>query len=168
MRLVLRITARVSFVLFSGAFAGSSLQLLWPSPVTNWLSQKRDHWLVGFAASHTVHLAAIIALLSQMRIFPRNGIYTLVGGGLVFLLIYALAAAALARLTAKRQLPVLASEGFERFAMYTIWLVFALAFVPRSFSGGPIYAVLGLAAISVLAVRIAANRAGRKRKAAAA
>jgi len=72
----------------------------------------------------------------------------------VFLLLYGLAAAAIARSLGK-QLAFAGSPGFESFAMYTIWLVFALGFVPRIVKGWPIYSVLGVMALAAIVVRVA-------------
>src|SRR5215471_3064691 len=153
-RLVLRITARTTFLLFAGAFTADALVALWPTKLTEWLVRNRDRFILGFAASHTVHLAAIIALFSTLPVIPRREIYVLFVGGSVFLLLYGLAAAAIARSFGKH-LAILGSAGFESFAMYTIWLVFALGFVPRIVKGWPIYSVLGVMALGAIVVRIA-------------
>lgn len=156
-RLLLRITARTSFLLFSCAFTANALQVLWPWKFTEWLARNRDRFFLGFAASHTVHLAAIIALIITLG-HPR--IQTLVGGGLVYVFIYALAAAAVPRSAGHKPPTFIGSSKFETFAMYVVWLVFALAFVPRVMRGSP-YPVLGVLALATLAIRIA----GRTRKA---
>jgi hypothetical protein len=43
----------------------------------------------------------------------------------------------------------------EAAALYLIWLIFALAFVPRIISGWPIYSILAVTALTALAIRIA-------------
>src|SRR5215469_11941469 len=96
-RLLLRITARTSFLLFTGAFSAAGLQALWPGKFSNWLARNSDRFLFSFVASHTVHLGLVITLLSVVPVIPPREIYALVLGGFVFLLIYALAAAAIAR-----------------------------------------------------------------------
>src|SRR5262249_3813618 len=143
--------------LFSGAFTADALRALWPGNFTEWMARNRDRFVLGFAASHTVHLGAIIAL---MTVLGRVPIARLIPGGLVFLLIYALAAIAIARAVSQKQLARIGSSGFESFAMYTIWLVFASAFVPRMVKGWPIYSVLGVLALAAVLLRVA----GRARK----
>lgn len=160
-RLLLRITARTSFLLFTGAFSATGLQVLWPGKFSNWLARNRDYFLLGFAVSHTVHLGFVIALLSIVPVIPPREIYALVLGGFVFLLIYALTAAAIARTVSQKQLAMIGSAGFTSFAMYTIWLVFALGFVPRIVKGWPVYSVLGTIALAGILVRVA----GQTRKA---
>src|SRR5262249_43173364 len=117
-----------------------------------------DRFILGFAASHTVHLVAIIGLLITLPVIPRREKYVLVVGGFVFLLLYGLAVAAIARSLGK-QLSFVCSTGFVNFAMYTIWLVFALGFVPRIVKGWPIYSVLGVIALAAIIVRVAGGTA---------
>lgn len=165
-RLLLRITARTSCLLFSAAFVADSLRALWPTSFALWLARNRDRFFLGFAASHTVHLGLVITLLSIVPVMPRREIYALVLGGFVFVLIYALAAAAIARFINGKQLAVIGSAGFASFATYTIWLVFAAGFVPRIVKGWPIYSLLGVLSIGTLLVRIAGG--ARKARAATA
>jgi sulfoxide reductase heme-binding subunit YedZ len=77
-RAVVRLTARTSFVLFSAAFIASSLRALWPAPSTRWLLANRRYVGVSFAASHAMHLLAIVAVARVAADF-RAGPATLVG-----------------------------------------------------------------------------------------
>ena len=61
-RLVIRMTARTSLILFLLAFVATALRRLAPSPFTSWLRKNRRYVGVSFAASHAIHLVAIIAL----------------------------------------------------------------------------------------------------------
>jgi methionine sulfoxide reductase heme-binding subunit len=61
-RMVIRLTARTSLVLFVLAFTASSLLELAPSPATAWLRANRRYFGVAFAFSHFVHAGAILAL----------------------------------------------------------------------------------------------------------
>ena len=62
-RLALDITARVSMAFFVAAFAGTALARVWQHPFSRWLSINRDRFLLLLAFSHSLHLAAIIALV---------------------------------------------------------------------------------------------------------
>ena len=62
-RVAIRATARISFVLFLGAFLGDALYRLMPAAATRWLKANKDGFTLGFAGSHTVHLAFIFALI---------------------------------------------------------------------------------------------------------
>jgi sulfoxide reductase heme-binding subunit YedZ len=151
MVLLLHWTARSTFVLFFCAFTGNALRDLWPNKISNWLARNHDHFLVAQAASHTVHLAAIIAYFRLVG-WSRLHIATLIPGGSVYLLIYALAVVAIVRLSRGQEFP--GPIRFEGFALYVIWIVFASAFVPRMVSGWPVYSLFGLAAIVALTIRI--------------
>lgn len=61
-RMVIRITARTSLLLFVLAFTASSLIVFHRSPATLWLRANRRQVGVAFALSHFTHAAAIIAL----------------------------------------------------------------------------------------------------------
>lgn len=165
-RLLLRITAQISFVLFSGAFAAAGMQVLFPGKFGEWWARNRDRFLLSFVASHTVHLGLVITLLSTLRVIPPREIYALVIGGTVYLFIYALAVAAIARSIGRKQLAVIGSAGFTSFSMYTIWLIFASAFVPRIVKGWPVYSVLGIIALAGFVVHLV-GRTPRARAAAA-
>jgi hypothetical protein len=97
LRIALHVTARITFAFFVCAFAGNALRDLWPGRFSLWLSRNRDWFLVAMAASHTFHLAAIIAFF-QVVGWSKLQLVTVLGGGFVYLLIYALAATAITRL----------------------------------------------------------------------
>lgn len=153
LRTLLHLTARTTFVFFVCAFAGNALRDLWPSALSAWLARQRDWFLLAVAASHTFHLAAIIAFF-QVVGWSQLKLMTAVGGGSVYLLIYGLAIVAIRRLRSRREIFFL-KPTFEAFAMYLIWLIFALAFVPRIISGWPVYSFFGLMALAALLVRVA-------------
>jgi hypothetical protein len=153
LRIALHLTARITFAFFVCAFTGNALRDLAPARFSLWLSRNRDWFLVTMAASHTFHLAAIIAFF-QVVGWSKLHLVTLLGGGLVYLLIYALAAAAIRRLRDGHGF-LAGSLRLEAAALYLIWLIFALAFVPRIVSGWPIYSILAVAALAALVIRIA-------------
>src|ERR1700745_3973782 len=65
-RVAIRATARISFVLFLGAFLGNALYRLMPASATRWLKAHKDGFTLGFAGSHTVHLAFILILVAAI------------------------------------------------------------------------------------------------------
>ena len=154
LRTALHLTARTTFVFFVFAFAGNALRDLWPGAISAWLSRQRDWFLVATAVSHTFHLAAIIAFF-QVVGWSHLRMVTLVGGGSVYLLIYGLAIVAILRLRGRKEIFLFGKLRFEAFAMYLIWLIFALALVPRIVSGWPVYSLLGFTALAAFIVRIA-------------
>lgn len=94
LRTALHLTARTTFVFFVCAFAGNALRDLWPGAISAWFSRQRDWFLLAVAASHTFHLAAIIAFF-QVIGWSHLLMVTLVGGASVYLLIYGLAVVAI-------------------------------------------------------------------------
>jgi methionine sulfoxide reductase heme-binding subunit len=165
-RLALRVTARTTFFFFMCAFAGNALRGLFPGRLSIWLATKRDAFLLAAAASHTIHLAGIIALFTLLG-GSRLNFVTVFGGGFVYLLIYALAIGAMMRLRGRQPRSLLGSPRFEAVALYLIWLVFALAFVPRIGSGWPVYSLFAVVALAALFVRVACLVRHRRTRAAA-
>src|SRR5438270_541023 len=102
LRMVLHLTARMTFVVFVGAFIGNALRDLWPGTFSAWLSRRRDWFIVGMAASHTLHLAAIVAYY-QVIGWSHLRLLRTVPGAIVYLVIYALAVAAILRLSGRKE-----------------------------------------------------------------
>ena len=101
-RLVIRWTARCSVALFLAAFTASSLVRLVPIRITHWLSRNRRYLGLAFAASHTIHLMAIILLATQDQVlfWQLTNYGTLVSGGLAYVFIFAMAATSFDRTAA--------------------------------------------------------------------
>lgn len=167
LHIALRVTARITFAFFICAFTGNALRDLWPGKLSLWLSRNRDWFLVAMAASHTLHLAAIIAFFRVVG-SSRLHLVTLLGGGFVYLLIYALASTAIMRLRRDGHGFLAGSPRLEAAALYLIWLIFALAFVPRIVSGWPVYSILAVTALAALIIRIACLMRHKRSLAAAA
>lgn len=159
-RAVIRLTARTSFVLFTAAFVASSLRALWPAPSTRWLLANRRYVGVSFAASHAVHLLAIVALT---RVTPdfRPDPATLVGGGLAYVFLAAMTATSFDRTAAwlgPRRWRLLHKSG-----MYYCWFIFFISYVPRALLASTradpaLYAPFVAALLGSLVLRAAARR----------
>lgn len=158
--LVLRTTARISFLLFLAAFAAPGLYALWRTEASGFLARHRDHFLLLFTASHTVHLAFVITLAATMG-WPAFIVKFTWGtpliGGSVFVLIYCLAADAALRLGGSTR--SLFRPGFTSFSVYAVWTIFALAYVPRLTPRHPLHIIFGIAALLAVIVRIAGRHA---------
>jgi hypothetical protein len=159
--LSLRITARISFLFFLGAFVGAAISRLWTAPITRWVDENQRGCILAFAASHTVHLTLILALAMKLGSaeFLRQvgGWLVPVVGGIGYLLIYGLAATAAFPAGAKW----LRSPRFQAFAYYLIWIVFSRAFVRRSVHS-TFYLPFAFAAIAALLLRLLAALQARK------
>ena len=66
-RLVLRTSARWSFVLFVATFTSSAVYALWPSTITRWLADRRRSLGLSFAAVHSTAGLAIVLYAALFR-----------------------------------------------------------------------------------------------------
>ena len=156
-RVAIRATARISFVLFLGAFLGNALHSLVPAASTRWLKANKDRFTLGFAASHTVHLAFILTLVA---VIGREHVFTgwimLVAFPTGFLFIYALAAGILFR-----HLTFFSSH-FEALAHYYLMSLFVVSFTRHAMTRPLFYTPFALVAVTALGVRIAVAIRSRK------
>lgn len=155
-RLVVRITARTSLLLFTLAFTASAAIQLWPGSFTRWQRANRRQFGVSFAVSHLVHAAALIALASLDRalFMSLTNPVSLATGGLAYVFIVAMAATSFDRTAAMigpRAWRLLHAAG----AWY-VWISFVVAYgkrVPLSSFYWPFFAVV----VAMLVVRLAAR-----------
>jgi len=155
-RVAIRTTARISFVLFLSAFLGNAFYSLVPAASTRWLKANKDRFTLGFAASHTVHLAFILTLvvaIGREHAFKGTMVVAFTTG---FLFIYALAAGVLFR-----RRPFLSSH-LEALAHYYLMSLFVVSFTRHAMTRPLFYTPFVLVAITALGVRIAAAIRSRK------
>ena len=148
-RIAIRTTARISFVLFLGAFLGNAVYSLWPAASTRWLKANKDGFVLGFAASHTVHLAFILTLvvaIGREHAFKGTMVVPFTTG---FLFIYALAAGVLFR-----SRPLLSSH-LEAMVHYYLMALFTVSFTRHAITKPLFYTPLALVAVTAIWVRIA-------------
>jgi DMSO/TMAO reductase YedYZ heme-binding membrane subunit len=153
-RQVVRSSAQIGVVLFCLAFGASSLRVFWRTPGSAWLLRNRRYLGLSFAASHTLHLAALGALALAFPDPFVGGLSasTVVGGGLCYAFIYAQAATsndASVRALGRRRWTLL-----HRVGSYFIWFVFAQSYfarVPRD----PYYIVPSLLLVATVGLRVA-------------
>ena len=155
-RVAIRATARISFVLFLGAFLGDALYRLMPAAATRWLKAHKDGFTLAFAGSHTVHLAFILNLAAAIgRENVLKGIMPIVFTT-GFLFIYALAAHVLLR--HRTFLP----SRFEALAHYYLMALFALSFTRHAIMKPLFYTPLVLVAGGAIVVRVASAARSRR------
>lgn len=132
LHLVIRSTAQTSFVLFLSAFAATALVKLWPSRFSKWLRRNRRYVGVSFAASHTLHALAIIALASLTggASLRETSAGELAGGGMAYAFILAMAATSSDKAVSRmgpRRWGLLHTVG-----MYYIWMIFMFSYGGRA------------------------------------
>jgi len=155
--LAARYTARVGFPFLMVAFTASSLVELWPNRLTKSLMRRRKWWGLAFAASHTIHLYALIHVVRLME--PPPPVAGLLPGAFVYLVLYAMV------LTSWRW--AYRSMGrwwgrLHKFGIYLLWGVFVFAYASKALyepSERIVALILLAVALSGLGLRIAAKRA---------
>ncbi len=158
-RLVIRATARTSLALFALAFAASSLRRLLPGALTTWLLRNRRYLGVSFAASHAMHLAAIIAFarMDPVEFGTISPLANRIGGGLAYVFIFAMAATSFDRMVAllgARRWKLLHTVG-----AHYVWLIFLVSFAKR-IPQGPEYLLGVVLLLALMGLRLWARQAG--------
>lgn len=150
-RMAIRSTARTSLLLFCAAFGAAALHARWPNAATHWLRANRRELGLSFAASHTMHAAA----LATLHHVSPDTFATLVNpamwvlGGLGYLFI---AAMALTSTNAAQR--VLGANWRRLHLMGGYYLAIGLFNgVIKHANEGPIYWLMAALVVSVLVLR---------------
>ncbi|MEQ1509462.1 MAG: hypothetical protein ABL909_03560 [Sphingopyxis sp.] len=156
-RLAARWTARAGLPLFLTAYLASSLLRLWRGDATRALMRRRRQWGLGFALAHSIHL---VALLVNITIFAPRALTSLIPGGLVYAIIYAMA------LTSNDAAMQAMGKWWKRLhtlGVYSIWAVYTLSYAGKLANPDQIMAgaVLTPVMLGALALRLYA-RFGRR------
>jgi DMSO/TMAO reductase YedYZ heme-binding membrane subunit len=158
--MLVRATARSSLLLFGAAYAASSLRRLWRTPATAWLMRQRRYLGLSFAASHALHLLAILALALVLGDAFEVDAVTLVFGGGAYVMIAAMAATssdrAFAWLGARRW------KLLHRVGAHWIFVIFAVSYLPRAAVESPLYALPAAFVVALLGLRVAAFLRARR------
>jgi methionine sulfoxide reductase heme-binding subunit len=156
-RLLIRLTARSSCILFLLAFIASSWHKLKPSQVSNWLLQNRRYFGLSMAISHGFHAVAIagVAVLTSENMVRDNFAANL---GYVFILVMTITSFQRpAALLGRRSWKILHTVG-----MYYLWLSFTVAFTEKMGDSWLFYAPWVIVLISALILRLIVLVKGRK------
>lgn len=154
-RVVIRATARTSFLLFAAAFVAAALRRFWPNAATIWIRANRRYLGVSFAVSHAFHLLAILQLasLTAGASLTNVPLFRLLGGGMGYLLIAAMTATSFDRTAAwlgQRVWNLLHTTG-----MYVNWGIFMFSYGSRAFVS-VYYVPFALVLLAALALRLRA------------
>lgn len=158
LRVLVRATARASFLLFLPVYVASSARRLWPSPATRWMLRNRRYLGLSFFVAHMLHLDAIWTLDLLLGDAFRVDPVTLVGGGLAYVLVTAMALTSSDR--AVRWLGPRRWRRLHRFGIHYIWAIWAFTWTNLAFQlqAGGLYALPALLTFAALGVRVAAWR----------
>jgi methionine sulfoxide reductase heme-binding subunit len=152
-RLVIRLTAKVSLALFSLAFTAAVLARSIPNAWTRWQRRNRRYLGVSFAISHGIHLIAVIALarLDPVLFASLTNPFIIISGSIVYLFIAAMTATSFDRTAA--MLGPRAWRLLHTIGGYYILLTFANAFGRRAMQDS-FYLPFAALAVLVLAIRV--------------
>lgn len=129
-QLAARYTVRVSFPLFILAYIARPLMTLWRSETSRWLMRNRRYLGISFAVAHLVHLFALTSFFVFIGTAPD--VQTMVGGGLAYVLIIAMAAT-----SNDQSVKALGANWgrLHRVGLHYVWFIFLITYMGR-FSGG--------------------------------
>lgn len=127
-RMLIRATARSSAGLFLIAFLARPARQLWRTDATAFAIKNRRYFGVSMAVSHLIHGIAIVWLLTTFPSAYQVNATTLVGGGLGFVFIAAMAATSSD--AAFKALGRARWQLLHRTGVWYLWFVFAFTFVP--------------------------------------
>lgn len=166
---VTRYTARFSFLIFVTVFASAALATLFPSDMTRWMRRNRRYTGLSFALAHFLHLIAIIGLYTTLDETP--GLVTLIGGGLAYVFIAAMAATS--NDWSVRKLGPKNWRRLHLVGLYYVWAIFMNSYVGRLTRETPpepkwIFALTAALGFAALGLRVAAWMKKRQKTATAA
>jgi hypothetical protein len=155
-RMLIRATARSSAVLFLIAFLARPLRQLWRNDATAFAIKNRRYFGVSMAVSHGIHGIAIVWLFTSFPAAYQTDATTLVGGGLGFLFIAAMAATSSD--AAFKALGRARWTLLHRTGIWYVWLIFAFTFLPKEggASWDPLHTLAVAAFVAAPLVRTAA------------
>jgi sulfoxide reductase heme-binding subunit YedZ len=159
--LVIRWTARTSFVMFALAYVARPACQLWPSPRTKTLLAYRKWVGLGFAVSHLFHLAGIIALAwPDPAAFVRTQNPVVVVAVLTFIAVFAMALTSINAIR-KRMRPM-TWRRLHQFGIHLAWVPFFSTYA-LAIGSSIMFAVPTLVLLLIALIRFAAWRRGMRR-----
>lgn len=150
--LLIRSTAKLSFLLFMLAFVASSLHYYVKNSLTSWLLQNRRYIGVSFAISHYIHLGMlfIMTFYISFNVFEDRGLAKTIVGIIAYVFI------TLMTLTSfDKTRNLFGSKNWKRIHTiggYLLWIIFAKSFILQMTN--PLRVIFLLIAITVLLLRI--------------
>ena len=138
LRLIIRVTARTSLILFVMAFAAAAMVELAANDWTRWQRRNRRYLGVSFAVSHFIHLAALIALarIDHDLFWNLTNVANIVLAGAAYVFLAAMTATSFDR--AARWLGASNWRLLHLLGGWYIWISFAVA-IGKRLPQGPIY-----------------------------
>ena len=161
LHVLVRATARISFLVFLPVYVAAPLRRLWRTDTTRWLVKNRRYLGVGFFVAHMLHLNAIWLLSILQGDMFRSPLVTVVGGGLAYVLIVAMAFTSSDRAVA--WLGPARWRTLHRVGIHYVAFIWLLQWTPLALLESPAYVPLALLMVAAFGIRFA----GRPRRAGA-
>ena len=154
-RMVIRVTARSSLVLFCLAFGAAAIARLWPNAWTRWQRRNRRYLGLSFAASHAIHAVAIVAFakMDPAGFAEATSPASYIFGGIGYAVIIAMSATSFDR--AAVLLGPRAWRALHLVGGYYLWFQFMVSFGKR-IPDMPLYALFLIPLFAVFALRMIA------------
>lgn len=137
-RIVIRLTARFSGILFCLAFGASAFHTWQQNSFSWWVFMNRKFWGISFAIMHLIHLAFLALLQSSFHpVFDKAATTSLLAGGLVYLFLTLMLFTSFpkfANMISKKNWTILHTLGG-----YWIWIIFMISYVKRVLGGSNEY-----------------------------
>lgn len=151
-RLLIRITARVSLGFFCLAFSATAANRIWPNGLTRWQVANRRYLGLSFAVSHLIHAVAITIFIGYYaREFHEVHPGSNVPGGIGYLFLLAMTVTSFNRtaaLVGTRLWRVLHATG-----AYVLWTIFLISEVSRVHAG-PVHLWFAVPLLLVAGIRL--------------
>jgi len=159
-RMVIRFTARTSLLFFCLAFSAAALAWLWPNSYTRWQRRNRRQLGVTFAASHGIHLVAIVAfaVMDPAGYAAATSLASYIFGGIGYAFILAMTATSFDR--PAKALGAAAWRRLHLIGGYYLLFQFMVSFGKR-IPDMPLYALFLIPLVAVFALRMISMAAAR-------
>ena len=152
-RLVIRLTARMSGILFCLAFGASAFHAWIKNSFSWWVFMNRKFWGISFALMHLVHLGFLVLLQQYFHpVFEKAATTSVMAGGLVYLFLGLMLLTSFpffAKKITSKHWRILHTVGG-----YWIWLIFIISYVKRVIHGSNEYIPLVLLFVTTILLRI--------------
>jgi len=160
-RLMIRITAAVSMILFMLLFLSGALSRYRPGRFSDWVADNRRFIGLSFATSHLVHGGFLLSLLLYGKDYFLSIVRwdTIVLGGLAYVIIFMMVFTSIWPVLMQRMAWL---KPFYFYSMYYLWLIFFATFAERAWSKPVTYLPYVLITLAALWLNIREVR-NRKR-----
>lgn len=151
-RQAIRLSARISAILFCLAFAASAFHQLTQNSFSFWIFRNRKFFGISFAIIHLIHLGFLVLLQAEFHsVFIIAKTSSLIGGGLAYLFLVLMLLTSFPRFA-----KYLSRTNWKRLHTvggYWIWFIFFKSYWKRAFPEAE-YIPLVILFLIVLALRL--------------